>query len=90
MRKLAERSGRALGALANIYARVLDRPAQVVAVPAVLMLVPGGMGFRGMSSLLDRDTLSGVETLFAMFIVATAIVAGLLIANALVSARRSL
>jgi uncharacterized membrane protein YjjB (DUF3815 family) len=48
------------------------------------------MGFRGMASLLDRDTLTGVESVFAMFIVATAIVAGLLIANAVVSPRRSL
>jgi uncharacterized membrane protein YjjP (DUF1212 family) len=80
----------ALGMLANAYARWLDRPAQVVLVPAVLLLVPGSMGFRGMSSMLDRDTLSGVETLFAMFVVAIAIVAGLLVANAIVSPRRSL
>jgi uncharacterized membrane protein YjjP (DUF1212 family) len=80
----------ALGVLSNVYARLLDRPAQVVSVPAMLLLVPGGMGFRGMASLLDRDTLSGVETLFAMFIVALAIAAGLLVATALVSPRRSL
>ena len=80
----------ALGVLANLYARYLNRPAQVVTVPAMLLLVPGGMGLRGMSSLLDRDTLTGVETLFAMFIVATAIGAGLLIASAVVSPRRSL
>jgi uncharacterized membrane protein YjjB (DUF3815 family) len=48
------------------------------------------MGFRGMTSLLDKQTLSGVETLFAMFVVAIAIVAGLLVANAVVSPRRSL
>lgn len=80
----------ALGCLSNVYARLLDRPSQVVSVPAVLLLVPGGMGFRGMASLLNEDTLTGVETLFAMFIVATAIVAGLLIANAVVPPRRSL
>ncbi len=80
----------ALGVLGNGYARWLDRPAQVVTVPAVLLLVPGSMGFRGMTSLLDRDTLTGVETVFAMFVVAIAIVAGLLVANALVSPRRSL
>jgi uncharacterized membrane protein YjjP (DUF1212 family) len=80
----------ALGVLANVYARLLDRPAQVVSVPAMLLLVPGGMGFRGMSSLFDRDTLTGVDTVFAMFIVATAIAAGLLVANAVVSPRRSL
>ena len=80
----------ALGVLGNVYARLLKRPAQVVLVPAVLLLVPGSMGFRGMTSLLTRDTLSGVETVFAMFVVAIAIVAGLLIANAVVSPRRSL
>ena len=80
----------ALGVTSNIYARWLDRPAQVVQVPAVLLLVPGGLGFRGMSSLLDKDTLSGVETLFAMFVVAIAIVAGLLVASAVVPPRRSL
>ena len=80
----------ALGALSNLYARVLDRPAQVVQVPAVFLLVPGSLGFRGMSSLLASDTMNGVETLFAMFVAAIAIVAGLLVANAVVPPRRSL
>ena len=80
----------ALGAMSNVYARWLGRPAQVVQVPAVFLLVPGSLGFRGMSSLLDRDTMNGVETLFAMFVVAIAIVAGLLVANAVVPPRRSL
>lgn len=80
----------ALGVLANLYARYLDRPAQVVSVPAMLLLVPGGMGFRGMSSLFDHETLTGVETLFAMFVVALSIAAGQLVANAVVSPRRSL
>ena len=80
----------AVGVLGNVFARLMERPAQVVQVPAMLLLVPGSMGFRGMASLLGHDTLSGVETVFAMFVVAFAIVAGLLIANAVVSPRRSL
>jgi uncharacterized membrane protein YjjP (DUF1212 family) len=80
----------ALGVFSNLYAWRQRSPAQVVQVPAVLLLVPGSMGFRGMSSLMDKHTLSGVETLFAMFVVAIAIVAGLLVANAVVSPRRSL
>jgi len=80
----------ALGVLSNVYARLLQRPAQIVQVPAVLTLVPGAMGLRGMASLLDHDTLTGVETVFAMFVVALGIVAGLLISNAVVSPRRSL
>jgi uncharacterized membrane protein YjjP (DUF1212 family) len=80
----------ALGVLVNVYARVLDRPAQVVLVPATLILVPGSLGFRGISSLLHRNTLSGIETTFGMFVVAMAIVAGLLVANATVPPRRVL
>jgi len=80
----------ALGVLGNVFARYANRPSQVVMVPAVLLLVPGSMGFRGMASLLDHQTLTGVETVFAMFITATAIVAGLLVANAVYSPRRSL
>jgi uncharacterized membrane protein YjjP (DUF1212 family) len=79
-----------LGAMSNIYARWLGRPAQVIQVPAVFLLVPGSLGFRGMSSLLDRQTMNGVEALFATFVAAIAIVAGLLIANAVVPPRRSL
>jgi len=80
----------ALGVLCNVFARLRERPAQVLLVPAVLLLVPGSMGFRGMTSLLDRDTLTGVETVFGMFVVALALGAGLLVANAIVSPRRSL
>lgn len=79
-----------LGILANLYARALDRPQQVVLVPAMILLVPGSIGFRGMTSLFNRDTLTGIETTFASFAVAMAIVAGLLIANAVLSPRRVL
>lgn len=80
----------AVGVTSNVYARWLQRPAQVVQVPAVLLLVPGSMGFRGMSSLLGHDTVTGIETVFAMFIVAVAIAGGLLVANAAFTPRRSL
>lgn len=79
-----------VGVMGNVFARLMERPAQVVHVPAVLLLVPGSMGFRGVSALLGRDTIGGVGTVFEMFVVAIAIVAGLLIANAVVSPRRSL
>jgi uncharacterized membrane protein YjjP (DUF1212 family) len=80
----------ALGAVSNVYARWLGRPSQVVQTPGVFLLVPGSLGFRGMSSLLDRNTMNGVETLFETFVAAIAIAAGLLVANAVVPPRRSL
>jgi uncharacterized membrane protein YjjB (DUF3815 family) len=80
----------ALGILVNLYARWQKQPAQVVLVPATLILVPGSLGFRGVSDLLHRQTLTGIETTFGMFVVAMAIVAGLLIANAALPPKRVL
>lgn len=80
----------ALGVAANVYARALDRPAQAVLVPAAILLVPGSIGFRGMSSLLDRNTLSGLDAMFAMFVIAMVIVGGMLLASSVVSPRRAL
>jgi uncharacterized membrane protein YjjP (DUF1212 family) len=84
--------GAFLGALAvaagsNVYARALHRPSAVPMVPGILMLVPGSIGFRSLSSFLERDVLGGVETAFRVGLVAIAIVAGLLVANVLVHPR---
>lgn len=77
-------------AASNLYARRLRRTALVPLTPAMILLVPGSIGFRSLSSLLDRDVVSGVDTAFTMVLVAVAIVAGLLVANVVVSPRRLL
>ncbi|HMG53638.1 MAG TPA: threonine/serine exporter family protein [Kofleriaceae bacterium] len=69
-----------VGALAVFFGGSLPD----IAVAAAIGLVVGVLA----RSLLDRRTLAGVESVFAMFVVAIAIVAGLLIANAVVSPRR--
>lgn len=79
----------AVGVASNLYALWRDRPAQITQVPGVLLLVPGSIGFRSLASLLDREVVLGVETAFTMALVASAIVAGLLIANVVVPRRRS-
>jgi len=80
----------AVASFSNIMARTLDRPASVLLVPGILLLVPGSIGFRSMTSMLSADVIGGVETAFSMVLVAMAIVAGLLLANILVPARRAL
>jgi uncharacterized membrane protein YjjB (DUF3815 family) len=52
-----------------------------VLVPGILMLVPGSIGFRSLSSFLERRTLAGIETAFSMILTAVALAAGLLIAG---------
>ncbi|MEM7199953.1 MAG: threonine/serine exporter family protein [Planctomycetota bacterium] len=76
-----------LGMVANVYARLCDQPAAVPMVPALLMLVPGSLGFRSLSALIADDVVGGLQTAFAMALVAMALVIGLLLANAAVPPR---
>lgn len=82
-----------LGALfvglgSNLYARWFRRSPSVPQVPGILILVPGSIGFHSLSSLLKKDVISGLELGFTMALVAVALVAGLLLANAMFPPRK--
>lgn len=79
-----------LGVGSNLYARLLDRPSANTQLPGLMLVVPGSLGFRGLAALLERDTLTGVQTAFSVSLVAIALVTGLLIANVLLPPKRSL
>jgi uncharacterized membrane protein YjjP (DUF1212 family) len=79
-----------LGALSNLYARYAHRPGAVIREPGILLLVPGSVGFRSMSFLLERDTPLGMDTALLLLTLLISIVAGLMFGDLLVSARRSL
>jgi uncharacterized membrane protein YjjB (DUF3815 family) len=79
-----------VGAGGNLYSNVLRRPASVVVVPGIMLLVPGSIGFESLSSLLAADVVNGMEAAFRMTLVAVALVTGLLLANVLVPPRRDL
>lgn len=74
----------------NLYARTLDRPAAVPLIPAILLLIPGSVGIRSISSLIERDVVEGVGLAFTLLLVAIALAAGILFANLAVSPRRGL
>ena len=79
-----------LGASGNVYSRVLKHPAAIVQMPALLLLVPGSIGFfRGVAFLFEKNTIAGINTAVDMIMIATALVAGLLLANIIISPRRS-
>lgn len=79
-----------VGVASNAFARWRDRPAAIAQLPGLMLLVPGSIGFRGVSSFLAHDALSGVQSAFTMALVAIALVTGLLLANVLVPPRRAL
>jgi uncharacterized membrane protein YjjP (DUF1212 family) len=71
----------AVALASSAYERWRGRPAAVVLVPGILLLVPGSLGYRSLSSFMERQTLAGIEIAFNMMLTAVALVAGLLIAG---------
>lgn len=80
----------ALGAASNAYARFLDRPTAVPLVPGILLLVPGSIGFRSITSFLEDNVLVAVDTAFNVGLVGISLVAGLLLANLALPPRKEL
>jgi len=73
-------------ALSNVIARRRGGSPATTLVPSILLLVPGSIGFRSLTLMMNRDVLSGVEAAFRMVMMVAALVAGLLLAGALVPA----
>lgn len=71
------------------YSRITNRPSQITLVPGLLLLVPGSIGLRSLTSMMDRDVLLGVEGVFRMGLIAVSLVSGILIAR-IVSPKRQL
>lgn len=87
--------GTALGAFVvcatgNLFARLARAPSAVVIIPGILLLVPGSIGFQSLVMFFERDAISGVARAFDMIVIASAVVLGLLTANAAIPPRRSL
>lgn len=82
--------GLLLSAFANTYARYAHRPGAVVREPGILLLVPGSVGFRSVSFLLERDNAPGVDAGVLLLTLLVALVGGLMFGDLLVSPRRSL
>ncbi len=79
-----------LGLLSNAYAAGGRRPALVLLTPGILLLVPGTVGYRALDLLMAHDVIAGLETGVEMLIIATSLVAGLLVANGILPPRRPL
>ncbi len=70
----------------NLLARRRGGSPATTLVPSILLLVPGSVGFRSLTLLMNRDVLSGVEAAFRMMIMVAALVAGLLMAGVIAPA----
>jgi uncharacterized membrane protein YjjP (DUF1212 family) len=82
--------GLVLSAGSNFYARLKHRPGALVREPGVLLLVPGSVGFRSVSDLLNNQIASGSHIAVLLVTLLISLVAGLLFGDLLVVPRRSL
>lgn len=87
--------GALLGALlaglaGNLYERRRRRPAVVMIVPSLIMLVPGAIGYRSLSFLMERDIVAGIDSAVVALLVGVSLVAGMLLANVLLPPRNPL
>ncbi|WP_396213913.1 threonine/serine exporter ThrE family protein [Gemmatimonas sp.] len=83
---VGEELGAFLGAFvvsagSNVLARTRRRVAMVTQVPGLLILVPGSIGFRSMTSLLGQEVETGIQTGFRVAIVGISLAAGILAGN---------
>lgn len=74
----------------NIFALVTKKPASIMHIPGVMLLVPGSIGFKSLEAMLDNQTLDGIQTAFSALLVAVALAVGLIAGNLFVPPRKAL
>lgn len=79
-----------VGVAGNATARLLRRPASLVLIPGILLLVPGSLGYRSLAELLAGDVVAGVARAVQVGMIAVALAAGQVVAHAIVPPRREL
>lgn len=70
-----------LGMVGHLVGRWRGQPSAISILPGMLLLVPGSLGFRSLSSLLVNDVVSGVQAGFTMLLIALSLVTGLMLAS---------
>jgi uncharacterized membrane protein YjjP (DUF1212 family) len=79
-----------VGIASNLYARIYDRPALMVMLPGLLILVPGSLGLRSLQNFMADATIDGVQSAFTVLVIGVALVVGLLLANVILPPRKVL
>lgn len=90
---MGEELGAFLGAFvvsagSNLLGRYLKRSPMVTVVPGLLILVPGSLGFRSVTSLLGQEVELGIAAAFRVAIVGISLAAGILAGNVVASGAR--
>mmetsp|Transcript_21308 Transcript_21308/g.50644 ORF Transcript_21308/g.50644 Transcript_21308/m.50644 type:complete len:618 (-) Transcript_21308:374-2227(-) len=71
-------------ASANAWCAYADRPQPIVLTPALVFLVSGSIGYRGLSQMFEGDAGEGASQFAQMFLVALLVMVGILAGDTLV------
>ena len=83
-------AGLVVAAVSNAFARLKNKPAALVRIPGILLLVPGSVGFRSVFFVFDGHMMEGLDAASSLVILLTTLVAGLMFGDLLVPPRRTL
>ncbi|NVK22315.1 MAG: threonine/serine exporter family protein [Kangiellaceae bacterium] len=70
-----------VGLFANLAHRIRKVSTAAIMMPGFIILVPGSIGFKSLTALLEHDIIGGLETAFNMVIIGISLVTGLLISS---------
>lgn len=70
-----------VGLFANIAHLIKKVPTAAIMMPGFIILVPGSVGFKSLTAILDHDIIGGIEIAFSMIITGISLVTGLLISS---------
>ncbi len=70
-----------IGLFANLAYLIKKVPTAAIMMPGFIVLVPGSVGFKSLTAILDHDIIGGIETAFNMIIIGISLVTGLLISS---------
>ncbi len=80
----------AVGLAGNLFVQFSGRPGSIMHLPGLILLVPGSIGLRSLSTLLGDDAVAGLETAMLAGIIAVALTTGMILASVLVPPRNVL
>lgn len=74
----------------NLYSKFTGKPSIPAVISGVIILVPGGIGVRGVTNILSDNIVQGIGFSFQMITIALSITVGMFIGNSIVFPTKTL
>ncbi len=79
-----------VGCSGNLFSRLTLRTSSLLQMPGLMLLVPGSVGFQGLTAMLNNNVVEGIQIAFNAGFTAVALTTGLLLASIIIPPKRDL